>query len=256
MYGLLPDVSGGGWVMFDLHCHILPGVDDGAEDMEEAVEMAVMAASGGTRGIVATPHANLPGSVNRFWDPAMLDMVNMLQKILDENAIPLQIYTGQEIFLTEAVPKLLAEGKLLTVNRTQYVLTELDFQIHAAAAMHLLKNLRSAGYIPILAHPERYAFIMEEPETIAALKKIGCLLQVNQGSLLGSFGAAAQKTAHYMCRRRFADLVASDGHSAYIRTTNLMEVQEMLEEMYTEAYADTVLYENPYRILCGSEISG
>ena len=242
--------------MFDLHCHILPGVDDGAENMEEALEMAVMAASGGTRGIAVTPHANLPGSENRYWEPGMLETVNTLQRILTEMAIPIQLYTGQEIFLTEDVPELLQEGKLLTVNRTQYVLTELDFQIHAAYAIHLLKNLRSAGYVPVLAHPERYAFVMEEPDVIWALKKAGCMLQVNQGSLLGSFGAAAQKTAHYICRKRFADLVASDGHSTYIRTANMAEVREMLSEMYTDTYADVLLYQNPYHILCGDGIMG
>lgn len=243
-------------VMFDLHCHILPGVDDGAEEMTEAVEMAVMAAAGGTKGIAATPHANLPGVETGYWTPDMLEKVNLLQRILEQRGIPIQLYTAQEIFLTEDVPVLLQSGRLLTINRTQYVLTETDFQAEAGHTLQMLQQLRNAGYVPVLAHPERYVFVLEEPEVIVQLKRIGCLLQVNQGSLLGSFGAGVQKMAHYMCRKRLTDLVASDGHSTYIRTTNMAAVREMLSEMYTAAYADVLLYQNPYHILCGNSLPG
>ena len=242
--------------MFDLHCHILPGADDGAETLQEALEMAYQASLGGTRGIVATPHANLPGEDRNLWTQAMLEEIDALQDAIYRMNIPVQLYTGQEIFLTEDVPQLLAEQKLLSINRTGYVLTELDFQEDGEYALYLLNLLRQAGYIPILAHPERYDCIREKPQLAQQIKKAGCLLQINSGSLTGLFGNRVRNTAHLLCRYRLADVVASDGHRSHIRTPDMQESSIMLADMYSEAYAKLRLQINPYRILCDDEIAG
>jgi len=240
--------------MFDLHCHILPGVDDGADTLEESVKMAALAASGGVRGIVATPHANLPGGFENYWNSMLLHAVDQLQKTLNRENIRIRLYTGQEIFLTEEVPSLLEAGRLLTINRSRFVLAEFDFGEEFSRAQKLLSGLLEAGYTPIVAHPERYRFMLAVPAAAEQLRSMGCLLQINRGSLLGAFGSKVQKTAHFLCRNRLADVVASDGHSPYVRTPYLQDIRDLLGELYSESYAEILLHDNPYRILCGKEI--
>lgn len=240
--------------MYDLHCHICFGTDDGAENLETAVEMVAVAAENGTAGIAATPHCNVPGAYRNAWGAELHNKIKLLRAALREREIGVMIYTGQEIFCTEDAPALLTDGKLITLNGSRYPLVEFHFYEDADAVCRKLQMLTALGYTPVVAHPERYAFIAEDPAAALRIKRLGCLLQLNKGSLTGRFGAAAYEASHRLLAGRLADVIASDAHSPYVRTPNLRHAHELVCEEYSYDYADLLFEENPRRILDNKEI--
>lgn len=235
--------------MIDIHCHILPGLDDGAGNMSDAVEMAELAASSGIKSIIATPHTNIPGGYHNYWSLSMQDDIKVLQTEINKNNIPLTIYCGQEVFLASGFMELLHQGKLITLNRSRYMLVEFDVYENADVAYRKLQQLISEGYVPIVAHPERYGFVNEQTDAVYRMKDLGALLQVNRGSLKGRFGIKEKETATKIVETFQADFIASDGHSQYSRTPYLAGVHEFVSETYSSDYGDLLLKVNPQRVL-------
>ncbi len=235
--------------MYDLHCHILPGLDDGADGIEEAVEMAAYAAQEGTEGIVATPHTNVTHGYRNYWDERLLEKLNRLQEQLDILRIPLRLYVGQEIYLTDDVLSLLRAGRLVSLNRSRYILSEFSFRESPARMTELLAPLLSAGYIPVIAHPERYACVQEDWRICAMYRELGCAVQLNKGSIAGAFGQAAAHAARRILAAGLCDLVASDGHGVYRRRPELRSIHEWISTRFSIDYADHLTRINPGRIL-------
>ncbi len=240
--------------MNDIHCHILYGLDDGAVSLEESIEMARLARSGGTKRIVVTPHSNVTGSYRNMWCRELEDLLERLNKSLSEKNVDIKLFPGQEIFCGENFMNLLREGKLITLNNSRYPLVEFDFYEHSASVYMKLKKIIAEGYVPIVAHPERYAFFCEDETAAAKLKSMGCLLQVNKGSLQGNFGRSAYKAAGFLLDNSFADFVASDAHSPYMRTPFLAEAFEFVAETYSYDYATLLFSENPRAVIDNREI--
>lgn len=240
--------------MYDIHSHIVYGVDDGAQSLEEAVKMVENASMHGTKGIVATSHTNVPGSYENFWDSELLERIKLLRTALAENYIDVQIFCGQEIFCTSQAVDYLKSGKVITLNNSKYPLLEFDFYEYSDSVYSKLNQIISEGYIPVVAHPERYAFVAEDEDAAIKLKQMGCVLQVNKGSLTGKFGESAFYAARRIIEERLADVIASDAHSPYVRTTNMIHVHEMISEEYSSDYADILFDINPKRILQNREI--
>lgn len=235
--------------MNDIHCHILYGLDDGAVSIEEALEMARLARTGGTKRIIATPHSNFTGSYRNVWCEEFSDMIGRLNTRLRERDVDVEIYPGQEIFCGEGFLNLLLGGELITLNNSKYPLVEFDFYEHSSSVYLKLKKLVSEGYVPVVAHPERYAFLCEDEAAASKLKNIGCLLQVNKGSLQGSFGRSAYNAAKHLLDNSLADFVASDAHSPYKRTPFLAEVFELVCELYSFDYARLLFSENALAVI-------
>lgn len=229
--------------MIDLHCHILPSLDDGSQSLGESLAMAAMAAKSGVVAIAATPHC-VDGSASEVRDRVLL-----LREALEEAEIPLQILMGMEIFGTEHTAHLLRCGRLLTLNHSRYPLVEFGFRGAGERETEILYDVIQAGYRPIVAHPERYEYVQENPELIDLWFNMGCLLQVNRGSLLGRFGTAAQEMGMELVKRGFATLVASDGHSPRMRTPWMADVRELLSREFSPGVARQLLRENPQQIL-------
>lgn len=235
--------------MYDLHCHILPGLDDGADGWEEAIEMAALAAQYGSRGIVATPHTNVPHGYENYWNEQILERINRLQRRLDELHIPVRLYTGQEIYLTTEVAERLREGRLITINRSRYLLSEFSFRDTPAHMTELLQPLLADGYIPVIAHPERYACVQEDWHVCALFRELGCAVQLNKGSITGAFGPAAERASHRILGAGLCDCIASDGHGVYRRRPELRSAHEWISSRFSIAYADHLTVVNPCRIL-------
>lgn len=229
--------------MIDLHCHILPELDDGSGSFEESLAMAAMAAGHGIRKIAATPHC-AGGRVRQ-----VLESVDLLQELLQEERIPVQLYPGMEIFGSYDTPRLLREGKLLTLNGSRYPLIEFAFHSDGEEETEILQRVVDAGYTPLVAHPERYSYVCDEPEIINRWCAMGCLLQINRGSLLGRYGYPAQRTAMTLVRRGFAAVVATDAHSPVVRTPRAKDVYELLCQSVSPQAADALMRHNPQRIL-------
>lgn len=235
--------------MFDIHCHILHGVDDGSGNLSDSIEMAQLAAESGTKGIIATPHCNIPGMFENYWNEELAAKVQTLRRELDIRGIPVTVYPGQEVFLSKHFDEYLKNGDFITLNNSKYMLAELDFRIDEASAVSRLSKLVSEGYVPVVAHPERYGFVIENPSAITRIRSLGCLVQLNGGSLTGAFGTYIQRTADIIIHNRLADFVASDAHSQYSRTPNLANAHELICENISYDYADVLFRLNPVKVL-------
>ena len=240
--------------MYDIHCHIIPGVDDGADSMSETVEMLNIAVSNRTQGIICTSHSNIPNSFENYWNEKLEKRFNAIEEEIKKRNIPIKIFKGQEVFLAGNFLERIKNNELITLNNSQYILVELYPFEKESSTYKKLALLTAEGYKPIVAHPERYAFVVENEEAINNIKDIGCLVQVNKGSLKGRFGDAVMHTAHRMLANRSADFVASDAHSPYKRTTNLTDVHEMISTEYSADYADYLLRSNPSDIICNKKV--
>lgn len=240
--------------MLDIHCHILPGVDDGSGNMNDSVEMAQLAAESGTTGIVATPHCNIPGEFDNYWNDEMQGKLQALRGILKGKNIPVEIYRGQEIFLSNHFETHIENRDFVTLNNSEYMLVELDFRIDEVSAVSRLGRLASYGYTPILAHPERYGFVIENPSTINKIHASGVLIQLNSSSVMGDFGARIKRTANLILRDGLADFVASDAHSQYSRTPSLADTHEYICGEFSYDYADILFNINPLKVINNEKI--
>lgn len=234
--------------MIDIHTHILPGIDDGAADMHETLEMARMAVESGTKAMVATPHANIPGMFRNYFDEYYIDLFRETELALSEEGINLTLYAGMEVFMTQQVPHLLSEGKLLTINGSNYILVEFAFDEEPGFADMMLRKVKELGLYPIIAHPERYEFVQDSPEIVYKWRKKGYLTQLNKGSFVGRFGRRSYATANRLLRHNLVSVIASDAHSPYQRTPYLLDAYESMAENYSEKYLKVLFEENPKRI--------
>ena len=236
--------------MIDLHCHILPGVDDGADSMDDALEMAWMAADSGVTTIIATPHCNLPGAGNKNYISSHLkERFLHLQTCIKQAGIPLSVLPGAEVLCTPQVPDLLRQGELLTLAGSDYLLLEFFFDENLEYMDDMLHAITAEGLIPVIAHPERYEAVQRTPHIIERWFRSNYVIQLNKGSILGRLGRRAERTADWILSRGLAHVVASDAHSPAMRTPQMTQLHQYLSEVCAPEYTDILLQANPARIL-------
>ena len=235
--------------MTDLHCHILPGVDDGAASVDESLAMAAMAERNGVRAIAVTPHCNVPGEFDNYAGPELLRRLDALRSAVRQAGVHVELYAGMEVFATAQVPDLLDGGRLLTLGGSRYLLVEFAFDESPDFAGQILGDIAARGVVPVIAHPERYRFIQGEEERLLEWARRGYVLQINKGSLAGRFGRRAARTARWCMASGCVHLIASDAHSPYRRTTRMEEAWELAAAADGPEIADFLLRENPRRIL-------
>lgn len=216
--------------MLDIHSHILPGLDDGAPDMETALAMARIAVSDGITRMVATPHY-LEGSMDnsRHW---IIETVYQFKQELKNERINLEIVPGCEVYLSPNTPALLKKGELMTVNDGgKYLLVEFPMHNIPNYAEEILFELKVMGVTPIIVHPERNLELGKNPEQILKLVMKGCLLQINSGSINGLYGTNVTKTAHLLVKNDLVHLLGSDAHSAGVRSPKIREAVDWIERV-------------------------
>ena len=236
--------------MTDLHCHILPGVDDGAPDLAQALEMARMAAMSGVRAIVATPHCNLPHTEpQNYLDPFLLKRIVDLRGAIEAAQIPLRLYAGAEIFCTPELESLLQSNQLLPLAGSKYLLMEFFFDESPDFMNACFQTAARQGFIPVIAHPERYESVQRAPMLVQDWFAQGYIIQLNKGSVLGSLGGRAKTASQWILQRGLAHAVASDAHGTRMRTPHMGEIRQHLETFYAPEYARILLSTNPGRIV-------
>ena len=236
--------------MVDIHCHILPQVDDGAWDMEAAVAMARIARDCGVKKIITTPHFK--------GEPRALEAVGLIQhqlrllrsRLKREN-VEVELLPGAEVLCVPQTLELARTGRLPTLSTGRHVLTEFYFDAGAGFMDETLEALRKYGYLPVVAHPERYGAVQRDPELAARWFHRGIVLQVNKGSILGAFGRRAEDAAVRMLHRGHVHIIASDAHSPEVRTTDLQPVRHWWLDHLGQAYTKILLEDNPGRIAAG-----
>lgn len=240
--------------MVDIHTHILPGVDDGAQDLEEALEMAWIAVECGVESLVCTPHGNLPGMYENYENGQMSEVFLEFRQRLKEEQVPLQVYRGMEIFVTPDVTERMLNNEVVSINGSGYYLVEFAFDESPDFMGEILYEMQELGAKPILAHPERYYCVQDYPGFLNAWVKNGVHIQVNRGSFFGRFGRHAEEAAYAMLHHNMITCIASDAHSPMQRTTFLGDIYRMLCSEYSEEMAKMLLEINPKRVISGKEI--
>ena len=239
--------------MIDIHCHILPDLDDGSADMDESLAMAHIAANSGIEGIIATPHfggeeqglAQLPKILSRY---------RHFVRALSRTDIPVTVYPGAEILCLPQTPRLARQKELPTLADTNYLLVEFYFDESAEYMDGILRQIGDCGYRLIVAHPERYAAIQRDPALADRWNRLGYALQLNKGSLLGAFGDRVQSTAVALLEDGVIRLIASDAHSIARRTTDMRPLRQWLSRECPAEAAAILLEENPKRLLRNEEL--
>ncbi len=238
--------------LIDLHCHILPNMDDGARSLEESLAMARRAVADGIRTIVATPHA-----LNGVYSNPLKKVtakVTALKHSLLENHIDLELYPGSDVHLCPGLSEKIKNGEACTINGDgKYIILELPSSTVPAGVKDEIFALKMNGITPIISHPERNSNIQQAPNTLYELICMGALGQVTAMSLTGDFGKLPAKTATLLLKHRLVHIIASDAHSPEDRPPALSEALQRAAEILN-SYTDAahMVTDIPRSILAGS----
>lgn len=214
--------------MFDLHCHILPGIDDGAGSWDDSMEMARLSLADGVKTLVATPHYS-----PKVEPELIIDLVEQFNSRLKSQELNLTVYPGMEAYLDPDLPQLLRGGRVLTIGR--HLLLELPFSALPLYTEDVLFQVMLAGYNVILAHPERNSQVIQKPELVFDWVSRGILVQVNSGSLLGKFGSAVKATTEILLKAKLVHFLGSDAHSPSQRRPDLGDAALELRRLIPNA---------------------
>ena len=205
--------------MIDLHCHILPGIDDGAADIAVSLKMAGALVADGVSVVASTPHI-LPGLYHNS-GPQIRAAAAELQRRLDEEAIPLCVVTGADNHIVPDFAAGVRSGHLLTLADSRYVLVEPPHHVAPVRIEDFLFDLMLAGYVPVLTHPERLGWIKTHYDLFRRLAEGGVWMQITAGSLTGRFGSRVQYWAERMLDDGCVHILATDAHDVERRPPNL-----------------------------------
>jgi protein-tyrosine phosphatase len=232
--------------MIDIHCHILPDIDDGPKTFDQSVAMARMAAEDGIAAIVATPHLN-----ERLYDPNEISRrVYWLNHLLRINKVPVSILRGADVSVLFR-PKQL-EG--FTINDTRYILVEFPPTRLPRSAAEILLQFVVNGLKPIITHPERNPSISANPHLLPQLLGDNMYVQITSGSLTGEFGKDAQKCAEHLLRAGVVDVIATDAHSTTYRKPRLSSGFQAAADIIGLESAKRMVFGNPMKIISGLDI--
>jgi len=231
--------------LVDIHSHVLPGLDDGAQTLEETLTMLRMAEGAGTTDIVATPHAN---SMFHF-DRARIDA--LVAEVRLSYTGSLRIHVGCDFHLSfENVQAALQDPTPFTINRGPYLLVEFA-DIVMPNSGEILQRLVESGLHPIITHPERNGMLQEHLDWLERWVEEGSFVQVTAHSFLGLFGSRAKRSSWTMAQKGLVHFVASDAHDVERRTTRLDEAYAAVKERMGEKEARRLFVDNP-----GAAVSG
>lgn len=233
--------------MIDLHCHMLPGVDDGAADLAVSLEMARIAVADGISTVVCTPHI-LP-TVYDNSGPTICLAVSRLQAALTQAKIPLHVLPGADVHIAPDLVEGLRSGRLLSVAGSRYLLFEPPHHVLPPRLQDCVFGLMTAGYVPILTHPERLTWIEQHYDVIQQLASKGMLMQITGGSVTGRFGRRARHWAERMLDDGLVDLLATDAHDTRARPPRLSEARQLVVERCGDEEATKMVLARPQAIL-------
>lgn len=197
--------------MIDLHCHALWGVDDGAALEEQSINICKLSSEQGVEVICATPHFII--QEQELDKEEISRKVQAINKVCQDKGIDIKVVEGCECYMHPLIPQYIEENKLITINKSKYLLIEFPMEELPAYSFDILYRIQLKGITPIIAHPERYSFIRKRPSIACELVERGCLMQCNAGSLMGYFGKSVQHMAFSMFSHNLVHLIGSDAHT-------------------------------------------
>ena len=236
----------------DIHCHALFAVDDGAPDEITMCEMLRISYEDGTRALCLTPHCG----VEYMPSAALVDEAFAKAEQYCKTYLPdMQLYLGNELSYTFNGLEMLAKKQCRSLADSRYVLLDFFMMEDATAIVQAVKTMQNAGYIPVVAHVERYACFHKDKKALDRLHETGALFQVNASSILEGVFSPVGKTARRLLSNQQVDAVASDGHDIQMRPPRLSKAYHAVRKKYGERYAKLLFWENPLRMLSGKKIN-
>ena len=238
--------------MIDIHCHILPGLDDGAESLDVSIAMAEMAVADGVTHMVCTPHIT-PG-VYHNTAAGIAAQVAHLQGELDLRGIPLRLAVGADIHISPTLLADLDSGVAPTLAGSRAMLFEPPHHVLPPRMDQAVARLIAAGYVPVITHPERLSWIEHRYDLVLALSDMGAPLQLTAGSITGAFGKRPQYWAERMLDEGRADIIASDAHNTRARSPRLSHARDLAAARLGEAEAENLVLWRPAALLNGESL--
>jgi len=236
--------------MIDIHMHLLPGVDDGAENIEMALLMMLQARRQGISRIIATPHSE----AFHFFKEDCRILFRQLADTASQVCTDIKLYLGCEIYcetgIMEQVLKLLTSGVYPTMNGTNYVLMEFSQWVTPEETVPCVETLTWAGYLPIIAHMERYRYLQRDLELVNKLRELGALIQLNAYSLFDETDESIRNWARQLALEQKVDFLGTDAHRTYHRPPSSEYGLNWLYESVDQEYADIITWKNAQSLLC------
>lgn len=231
--------------MIDIHTHLLFGVDDGPKELEESVQMLQDAANQGISAIVLTPHYR--HGMFPYHKEKIIKHYEALLPYARE--IGIRIELGCEYHVNSQITEAFASGRVMTLAGSGYVLTEYEYETEYEYIERMTQQLISHGYIPVIAHVERYRCLIKNPELIDQLRHQGAWIQVNADAVLGLEGGAGKRFCKKLLKNGWVNVIASDSHGIQRRVSHMEKCREYLLKKYDERYVEKLFCQNPGKIL-------
>lgn len=235
--------------MIDFHSHILPGIDDGSRNLEQSIAMVNEAKKAGFTKIISTSHY-----MENYYECNEREKRQLLKKV-QENVQGIELILGNEIYITNNIIELLQNGQASSINGTKYVLFE--FPLITTRPMNdkeVIYRLVENGYIPIIAHPERYPFIQENPDYLFELEEMGALFQANYGSIIGMYGLKAKKTLKILLKNNLISFFGSDVHRPEQVYNKMPKIIKKLKKIISNEEFEEFTEINPEKVLKNENI--
>lgn len=235
--------------MIDIHCHFLPGIDDGAKNMDEALALIKLAVEDGVSHIVITPHLHLGRFDNTL--PVIQSAFSALKAEVKKENIAVELAYAAEVRLDSEILTLLTNKQLPlygNYNGQQFMLLEFPHSHIPAGSDMLVKFLKNQNITPVIAHPERNRDLLESPHKIKPFVRLGCWFQVTASSITGHFGEACQSLALNYIEQGYIQIVASDAHNLKRRPPILSQARDKVTTLFGDDTAQLLFQDNPYNI--------
>ena len=229
---------------------MLPGIDDGAQDLDTALQMARLAVADGITMTACTPHI-YPGRFENT-SAGIREACAQFQKELDKAGIPLQLTYGADIQVAPELTQGLAEGTLPTLHGSRYFLFEPPHHVSLPRLNDMMEEALVAGFVPIITHPERLFYIEDDYDNFAEAAQSGAWIQLTGGSLLGNFGRKAKAISERFLMDGITHLLASDGHNLKKRTPELGKARDAATQLVGAEEADRLVQQRPAAVIANT----
>lgn len=235
--------------MIDIHSHVIYEIDDGSRSYEESLSILKKMNEIGYRALVCTPHY-IKGSKYIENNADKFDKMQLLRSFVEKENLNLHLYLGNEIYIDSEIESLIKKGEVYPINHSRYLLIEFPVSRLMNDLMNLLFLLRSKGYVPIIAHPERYLYFQEDHELLDKFIEMGCLFQGNFSCIIGKYGEHTKKLFLYMLKNNYYHFLATDvHHETDILFLKFNKIKKMIIKEIDEVRFQQLTYDNPLKVI-------
>ncbi len=238
--------------MIDFHSHIIYNVDDGSDSIETSLKILKLAETVGFNNIILTPH--YMKNYYEYTVNEISEKIEYLQEICQKEDINIQLYQANEIYITNDIVNLLETNEASTINNSRYVLFELPMNEEPPNLLEVIYSLKENNKVPIIAHPERYTYVQENPNRLLDLIDMGVLFQSNYGSVMGQYGEKCKKTIKSLLKNNFIHFLGTDVHKSTNIYFKMGEIKKELEKILTQEQIENLEEKNAEKVLKNEKI--